>query len=332
MRSLVIILLLVVLAGGTSLTAKDLYKLIQAGRLAEVRDSLSQMATAATRDGDLIFFQSLIETDAERSAELMETALKSTLTHSYRQQVYYRLANYYLLKRDYPGLSRIVNSYRSDYESGAYEQEMMRLSILADELQGNLELAQRQADRYSVRFSKGVDSQWGRLDRARIMMANKKKVGAIRLLEKLSREKHGVGVPQSLYLLAQNAIKHSRTEDAVFYFNLLKEAYPAAIGLDALSVQLGALSNSYRTDNMAELITGTYYTVKVGVFTKKANAQGLKDLFESMGHTVSVQGKNISGRRYHVVYVGRFSDYEEAVALKKHLETTQGEVYQVISR
>lgn len=332
MRPLVIILLSAILTSGVSLQARDLFKLIQEGRLTEVSDSLSRLATAATRDGDLIFFRSLIETDAEISAQLMETALKSTLTHSYRQQVYYRLANYYLLKRDYPSLSRVVNEYRAAYESGAYEQEMMRLSILADELQGSFELAQRQADRYSVRFSRGAEDQWGRLDRARIMMAHKKQIGAIRLLQKLSREKHGVGVPQSLYLLAQDAIKHSRTEDAVFYFNLLKEAYPAAIGLETLSAQLGTLSSGYHTGNAADLLTGTYYTIKVGVFSKKSNANKQVDLFKSMGYKVTIAAKNISGKKYHVVYVGRFSDYEEAAAIKRHLETSQGEVYQVISR
>ena len=332
MRPLVILFLSAILISGTSLRATNLYKLIQEGRLAEVSDSLSRMATAATRDGDLIFFQSLIETDADRSAELMQTALKSTLTHSYRQQVYFRLANYYLLKRDYSGLSRVVNEYRAAYERGAYEQEMMRLSILVDELQGNLEPAQRQADLYAVRFSKGVEDQWGRIDRARIMRANNKKIGATRLLRKLSREKSGVGVPQSLYLLAKDAIKSRRTEDAVFYFNLLKEAYPAAIGLEALSDQLGMLSDGYQTDNTAELITGTYYTIQVGVFSKKSNANNQSDLFKGMGYKVTIGAKDIKNKKYYAVYVSRFSDYEKAVTFKKHLEASQSEVYQVVTR
>ena len=331
MRRLVILTLsLLVIA--PELFGADLYKMIQEGRISEANDSLSRIVTAATRDGDLIFFQSLIEPDADRAAELMEAALNAKISPTYRQQVYFRLANYYLIKRDYPKLSRVVNEYRAAYEEGAYEQEMLRLSVLADELQGNLEMAQRQADRYSVRYSSGTEDQWGRLDRARIMIANKKNIGAERLLRQLSREKNGVGVPQSLYLLAQDAIRNSHTEDAVYFYNLLKEAYPAAIGLESLSDQLAALSESYSTGNSAELLTGTYYTIQEGVYSQKENAERQAARFKDAGYKITIGNKEISGKSYFVVYIGRYRDYEEAAKVKRVLEASQGEVYQVIAR
>ena len=244
MKTPTIILALIFLGLTPTTKAGDLYGLIMEGRITEAADSLSRLATASTRDGNLILLRSLIAADADEAASLMETSLKSSLSHGYQQQVYYRLGYYYLMKKDYLNLSRIVNQYRSTFETGRYDQEMLRLSILLDQLQGDIESAQKQTDRYSVRYSKGEADQWGQIDRARIMLANKKRIGGIKLLRKLSKGKSDIGVPQALYLLAKDAAMKNKIEDAVFYYNLLREAFPLAIGLEDIADDLSALSAS----------------------------------------------------------------------------------------
>ena len=152
------------------------------------------------------------------------------------------------------------------------------------------------------------------------------------ILRSLSREKSGEAVPLALYLLGVDAIERKRPDDAVFFYNLLREAYPSAVGLDDLVEQLGGLSDQVSTDGRAEAITGTYYSIQVGVFSSRGNARRQADKFKAYDHKIDIKPKTISGKKYRVVYVGRFDSYEAARQFKSQLETTHGEAYQVVAR
>lgn len=327
---LLVISLLVSLS--LSASADTVYSLINDGRLKEASDSLSRLTTASLRDGNVLFYQSLIEKNADRSAQLMETALRSSVDLKYRPEIFYRLAQYYLIKHDYKNLSRVVNEYRATTESNTYSADMLRLSVIVDQMSGDYESALKQADRFQVKYGTSETAQWGMVDKARILAANNKSIGAVKLLRELSRAKTGVGVPQALYLLAMDAIEKNRIEDAVFYYNLLREGYPSAIGLDALIDRLSSMANGYDTGNTAEKLTGTYYTVKVGVFSSRDNAERQADIFKQYKKSVDIREKTISGKNYHVVYVGKFQSYQNAYQFKSTLEATHGEAYQVVAR
>jgi hypothetical protein len=226
----------------------------------------------------------------------------------------------------------VVNEYRASTESGKYDSEMLRLSVIVDQMSGDYESALKQADRFQVKYGTSETSQWGMVDKARILAANNKSIGAVKILRELSREKSGVGVPQALYLLAVDALEKKRIEDAVFYYNLLRDGYPGAIGLDALVDRLSSVASGYDTGNTAEKLTGTYYTIKVGVFSSRDNANKQADLFKQYKKPVDIREKKISGKNYHVVYVGKFQSYQDAYQFKSTLEATHGEVYQVVAQ
>ena len=151
-------------------------------------------------------------------------------------------------------------------------------------------------------------------------------------MRKLSREKTGPGGAQALYLLALDAIDQGRTDDAVLYYNLLREGFPSAVGLDALVERMTSLSTLDAHDNTAEKLTGTFYSIQVGVFKIEANSRKQKSLFEDYGKQVDTKFKIISNIKYYVVYVGHFSDYELAVQFKRKLEADHNEVVQVVAR
>ncbi len=328
---------LIVLAALLFVTVGDaqsdnIYSLIRKGKLREAADSLSGTTTASSRDGNKLFYSSLLEQDADKSARLMETALSVSVSAVYRQEIYYRLAQYHLLRGDYTRLNQLVTEYLTFWEAGKYRPEMLRYSMLLDEADGAYDTAIRKSDRYLLEFDSGADEQWGLVDKTRIMKRYGKSVGAHSLLRRLSREKSGPGVPQALYLLAVEAIRNQKTDDAVFYYNLLREEYPTAVGLDALLAKIGALPASIDPDNRAEKLTGTYYAVQVGVFSVKGNAKRQANVFKKYDRPVDIKDKKISNAKYHVVYVGRFTSYEEASKFKTMLETNHKEVYQVVAR
>lgn len=310
----------------------NIYSLIRQGRLREAADSLSGVTTASSRDGNKLFYSSLLEQNADKSARLMEAALSVSVSPVYRQEIYYRLAQYHFLKGDYTRVGQLVTEYLTYWEGGKYRPDMLRYSLLLDELDGAYDAAIRKSDRYLMEFDAGANEQWGLVDKARVMRRYDKFVGAHSLLKRLSREKSGPGVSQALYLLADEAIRDRKTDDAVFYYNILREEYPAAVGTDALLSKIGALPSSLDTDGRAEKLTGTYYAVQVGVFSVKGNAKRQADMFKPYNQPVDIKDKNISNAKYHVVYVGRFTSYEEASKFKTMLETNHKEVYQVVAR
>ena len=313
-------------------SAEQIYSLIQEGRIKEAQEKLSRLTTAAVRNGDVLFYQALLETDAAKAAELMEAALNSSVSIKYQQEIYYRLAQYYLLNENFDRLSRLVIEYRAKWENGHYEREFLRFSIIADQMRREYESALKQADRYLLKWPDGEMAQPGMIDKARIMDAYHKNIGADRMLRQLSREKRGEGVPQAIYMLTRDAIRHKRTDDAVFYYNLLREGYPGAVGLDALIDDLSEIADRREEDNTAEKITGTFYSVKVGVFSNNDNAKDMADRFKDYGKKIEIKDKTISGKKYRVVYVGHFSSYLDASQFKDQLESTYNEVYQVVAR
>ena len=62
------------------------------------------------------------------------------------------------------------------------------------------------------------------------------------------------------------------------------------------------------------------------------NARRQADLFKGYDKKVEIKTRKISGKKYRVVYVGRFQDYQEAVRFKLQLEATHREAFQVVAR
>ncbi|HOP06879.1 MAG TPA: SPOR domain-containing protein [candidate division Zixibacteria bacterium] len=327
-----VLVVAVLLIGATNPKSETIYGLIAEGNLKQALDSISQVSTASTRDGNILFYASLLEPDADKAAQLMEAALSASVSAQHREQIYYRLAHYWYLKGDYSKLGGLVADYQAMWEAGNYRAEMQRFAILLDERNQEYEAAVRQADRYLLSFKKGIDGQWGRLDKARIMSKNGKKIAARKLLRELSREDGGPGVPTALYLLAEDAIETRKTDDAVFFYNLLREGYPSAVGLGALIEAMTGMSTPDAANTQAEEITGTYYSVKVGVFSVEENAKKLAEEFRQYGKPVDVIKKKISTTTYDVVMVGHFKDFAEASRFKDQIQAEHNEVFQVVAR
>lgn len=325
-------MLIIVLAGVSNISAKDIYSLIRSGEVEEARDSLSRLSTASQRDGNHLYFLSLIENNADKSAELMKASLNAGVAGIYREDMSIRLAQYYLMIKNFDRAAEILGEFPASFEKGKNTPEIFRYSIYLDEKNKRYEAAIRQADRFLLEYPSEEFSQWGLVDKARVMMNFDKKIASRDLLTKLSREKSGPGVPAALYMLALDAAERNRPDDAVFYYNLLREAYPSAIGLDALLDRMAGLGGQPQREKSADIRTGTFYSVQVGVFAAPENARQLAKQFDQYGQKVEITTKKISDRTYHVVFVGRFDSFESAAEFEKTIEAEHDDVYQVVAR
>ncbi len=329
-RIIIIALQTTFLAGAVS--AKDIYAMIKSGEIEAARDSLARLSTARQRDGNYLFYLALTESGAGKGVELMKAALNAGVAAIYREEINLRLAQYYLLSRKYDNAGEILGEYGASFENGKFTPDVFRYSVYLDEKNRRYEGAIRQVDRFLLQYSSEDYSQWGLVDKARIMMEFDKKIAARDLLSKLSREKSGPGVAAALYMLTLDAAERQRPDDAVFYYNLLREAYPSAVGLDALLDRMAELNSPSQREKSADQRTGTFYSVQVGVFATADNARQLAKQFDKYGHKVELTTKKISERTYHVVFIGRFDSYESAAEFERTIEAEHDDVYQVVAR
>ena len=65
MRNILLLLTVFLLTTALDTNADNIYSLIRKGKLREAADSLSGISTASTRDGNKLFFLSLLEPDAD---------------------------------------------------------------------------------------------------------------------------------------------------------------------------------------------------------------------------------------------------------------------------
>jgi|GEM_PF-556709 len=327
-----ILLVIVVSLFAGPLYAQSIYKLITDGEIRRAQDSLSSISSASTRDGNTLFYASLLEPRADEAARLMEASLNASVSSMHREQIYFRLAHYYHLKGNKDRLRELLAEYRSMWESGKYTSEMAHLAILLDEQTRQYDAAIRQADRMLLNATDDPTKDRGRITRARLMKANGKVIASRDLLKEIAGKKKSPGRPEALYMLSLDAVERKRTDDAVFYYNLLHGTYPSAIGLDALIERMTESPAEDEVDETAAAITGTVYTVKVGVFSVKTNAERMKSLLNKHEKPVRIEKKQISSKTYHVVTVGEFASYREAADFKNLLEKEHRETFQVIAR
>jgi len=137
------------------------------------------------------------------------------------------------------------------------------------------------------------------------MQQQKKYTEGKKALKSLIKSPYDNITVTALYLLSSSAAEQKKNDDALFYFNLLKEEFPEAVGLDDLTDRLSQFETS-SVDQSAEKITGTTYAVQVGVFSVRDNALMMAENMKKYNKSVDINEKVISGRKYFVVWVGKF--------------------------
>lgn len=74
-----------------------------------------------------------------------------------------------------------------------------------------------------------------------------------------------------------------------------------------------SLSEEKSSDKLTEEDAPKYkYTIQAGAFTKQSNASSLKNTFNENGFYSEIKDKVVAGTTFHVVYVGRFENKNEA--------------------
>lgn len=326
-----VLLLCLVIAAASTAVSGEIYELIMKGRLDQARQKIDATATASRRNGTLLYYQGLIETDGAQSLEFLETAFKTGMAPQYLENNIYRMALYYLAARDYDKLASTAQAYLQYWEDGAHRAEVLRLYAIACEQNRETAKAERHRDKLMKENSGRPLEFVALLDQAARYYREKNYIKAQNICRRLADTQYNEVVTPALYMLSFYALEQKRVDDAILYYNLLREGYPNAVGVDDLIERFSGMQRVESTID-ADKLTGTTYSVQAGVFSVKDNAKRLKDRLKKHGQSVEIKTRTISDKQYYVVYVGKFDSPDDAMAFKSRLEALENEAYQVVAR
>lgn len=329
LRSLLPLFFVLFLFGGAG--ASEILRLIKAGQLDKARSMISESVTAVRRDGNLLFYQALLEPDGGKSYQFLEASFKADLSPLYMEDYVYQMALYFLAEANYDKLASTSETYLQHWENGAYRTEILRLGAFAYKKLENVDKAALFLKRVARENDGKLYGNLANLAKAYQLYSEKKYINAQKICRKLRTVEYDEAVVPALYMLSFYSLEQRRTDDAILYYNILRERFPKAVGLDDLVDMFGNLQQK-PTGRSAEEITGTKYSVQAGVFSIKKNANKMADRLKAYGQKVEIKRKKISDKNYYVVYVGRFTSMDEAMAFKNSLEQSENEAFHVVAR
>jgi len=305
-----------------------IYRDFTAGNIGRAQADFRQLPQAAVRDGNRLFLSALFETDGRRAYDLLATALKSDLDGKYAEEARFRLIQLAQAKGD----SRFVLSAGGDF-LGRWEMSVYReqiLACLAAHSQEDGSDWKRYLGLLSDGFPGSYYGQFARLAEARTAYDRGHYKTATTLCRRINNSADENLAPSSLILLSQIALKQGESERALLNYNILREQYQYAIGQDELVSALKIVSDEKSGQESTEVFEGITYSVQVGVFGEKDNAERMSDRVKAYGYKAWIRKRNISDNQYYVVLAGRFTTIKEAQAARQKLEMGENEVFKVV--
>jgi hypothetical protein len=336
MTQLTIILSFVAFLTASDYNVNDIIQLIRSGKTTEASESLDLVLDKIPTDGNLMFCSALLEPDADSSTQIFRNVLTSNADDSFKQEACFRLAQYAFIRGDFSTTFSALKEYQLQWPGGIFESEVIRLEICSIEQSGESERALGMVDKYLKTFTHDNPMQLGLVDKARLFLATGKKTGASRILQRLTQESEGVGIPQALYLSAISSYQRRDFDEASRQYSLLFEEYPLAIGLGTIEDQITTIPGEVTPDSpsisISREVAPVVYVVKVGVFSVFENAQALIDQFKNKNIFAEAVSRDRDNKTYYIVYAGKFSKRQQAEQFKDSLQTVNGEKYEVIMR
>jgi tetratricopeptide (TPR) repeat protein len=311
----------------------DALRHFQAGRLDDAKRILLNQAHRLTEEPEMLFYLGRVEERGDLSGRYFRSITDRCPDWERSDQAGLLLCKYEFCR----GMNLAAIERAGMYEDSPAQSEAAPEFLWVS---GCSFLATDQVDSALLKFEQILRSfpgsrwaQWAQLGRGDCLFAEERYDQAVAEYQKvLDVYKYSQAFPFALSGLAISFARLGDPERALLYHNLLKEKYPRSAESVREPVEAERPIEGVAEPDRAERLAGVRYTVQLGVFGQKENAQKLRSQFEKQGYSVRVESKVIGGKRSDVVQLGSFVSYQEASELKRKLESQTGESYRVVIR
>ncbi len=312
-------------------TSNDALRQYQVGQLDEAKRILLNQLQGDAGNPEVLFYLGKVEEAGSLSREYLENMIRCSPDWIESEEANLLISQYEFCKGMNVSAIELTRGFKKNYPQSESLPEVLWIW-------GCSFLAMNQPDSALLQFQEILrlfpDSdwaQWALLGRGDCLFAAESyDQAASEYHQVLDDYQYSEAFPFAISGLANCFNRLEDPEMTLLYYNLLKEKYPLSLEYDKNPVEKVKLVNETRDETKAERLAGVRYTIQLGVFGKEENALKLRSQFEKRGFSVSIKNKIIRGKRYSVVQVGSFVSYEEAVKLKKKLESQTNESYRIV--
>ena len=305
----------------------------QAGESDEEKDLTLDQIEGDIRDPEILFYLGSTEENGDSSRKYLGEITRHFPDWANADAAQLLVCKYEFCKGMYLTTVDLAKRVGQDHPSGQTYPEALWIS-------GCCLLATDQPDSALLRFDTIVKSfpdsrwvQWAQLGRGDCFLAAHNFDQAAREYHRiLDGHKDSEAFAFAISGLARCFHELENQDKALLYHNLLKEKYPSSLELSGDLAQIIEFTDEARDKTRAEGVAGVKYTIQLGVFAEQEEASRLASDFEKQGYSTAVGGKTIGGKRYFVVWLGSFSSYDQALEIKKRLQSQTGQSYRIVIR
>ncbi len=305
-----------------------IYQEFSRGQILQAQNDFRQLPQIPVRDGNRLFLSALFEPDGKQAVELLEASLRTDLDGKYKEEARFRLIQLAEAKGDTGQVLSAGSDFLSHWEMSSYREQL--LAAMAAYSPSMSEEKKRYLGLLSDGFPGTYYGQCARLADAEAAFRRGHFKTATTLCRRINNAADDNLTPASLIMLSRIALAQGESERALLNYNILREQYPHAIGQDELLRELKVVSEKQSGEESTEVFEGITYSVQVGVFGEKDNADGMSNRVKAYGYSARIKKRTISDNQYYVVLAGRFKTVKEAELARQKLEMGENEVFKVV--
>jgi len=309
-------------------------QLFKEGRWEEARGKFRQLFDQDPTGAEVLYYLGRLEGDADKSLEYRQRFLSLHPQHAWADQVLYGVAQYNFALGYYLTAAK-------DYQKllGSYPQSDLGAEALFWLASSKLAIGAADSADHYFRHLLETHGQspmaiWSKLGRADASyMAQDFSQAKSRCRIFLDENPNSPLVPVALFRMAESQDALGERAEATVMLQKLVNDYATTYQASQAQRKLTEWGWTDHKKAASEIeIQPGRYTVQVGAFSKRANANNLEAQLSSWGYRVEVVKRAGQHRTLYLVWAGSYDSREEAVREGQALENDRGLPNQIISR
>jgi len=302
---------------------------LASGKRAEARRMAQRILADDPRDARALLLMAKTEPGGRTAQSWAEQAISAADGRPPGDEATLFLLEAYAATKSYGAIIERAERFFRDFDrENEFADAVRWWAALA-----NLKLGRRSAASADLQWAVGnqTSSTWSR--RLRLLYADSRidAERAVSAYKELLGVKDRYVESQCLLGLAWTYQRLGEIDHMLLYRGILAEKYSRTV-FHFIDQETGESMEEPEPDDEAEKLADIAYTVQLGAFRDKKNAQRLRDKYKRRGYTVHFFDRKVAGKRYWVVQVGSFTSLDKAKKLQRKMQDEDQTAYRVVMR
>jgi len=298
------------------------------GDFKNAQEELKSYLESNPSDYEALYYAGELEGNAEKSADFFKKVWESS-SRTKKEEAGLELCLYYQTVGLNDSVLSLSSKFKKIFPKSSLLPQILWLESGSLFATGRTELALKSLKNLMELYPASPWAAWAQLGAAEIYFSEGNFNKSLKEYNKVIDKYAGTETfPLALAGMSRTLEASGEKDKAVLYLNLYKERFPRGIEVES---QIHTEEVNPRKDpGTAEKLTGTKYSVQIGVFANQENADKMMSRLKSRGYSPDQYNKTIQNKKYYVIQVGVFNSLSEAQKLREKLEREEGEVYRIV--